>query len=195
MACPARPDDAAALLRTCLASASEDGSVCVYLEPIALYHERDLYEPGDGGWLAPYPPPETWAHSHAPVGSGRVHGDGDDLTIVTFGNGLRLSLRAAANLASAGIGCRILDLRWLAPLPTGDLMREATATGAVLVADETRRSGGVSEGVITALADAGFRGPVARVTSEDSFIPLGAAARTVLLSQQAIETAAKHLLG
>ena len=77
----------------------------------------------------------------------------------------------------------------------GDLIREATATGAVLVADETRRSGGVSEGVITALADGGFRGPVARVTSEDSFIPLGAAARTVLLSQQAIETAARHLLG
>jgi 2-oxoisovalerate dehydrogenase E1 component len=195
VACPARPGDAAALLRTCLASASEDGSVCVYLEPIALYHERDLYEPGDGGWLASYPPPEAWARSHAPVGSSRVHGDGDDLTIVTFGNGLRLSLRAAANLTSAGIGCRILDLRWLAPLPTGDLMREATATGAVLVADETRRSGGVSEGVITTLADGGFRGPVARVTSEDSFIPLGAAARTVLLSQQAIETAAMHLLG
>ena len=195
VACPARPDDAAALLRTCLASASEDGSVCVYLEPIALYHERDLYEPGDGGWLASYPPPGTWARSHAPVGSGRVHGDGSDLTIVTFGNGLRLSLRAAANLASAGIGCRILDLRWLAPLPAGDLIREATATGAVLVADETRRSGGVSEGVITALADGGFHGQIARVTSEDSFIPLGAAARTVLLSQQAIETAAKHLLG
>ncbi|MGN6795341.1 MAG: transketolase C-terminal domain-containing protein, partial [Streptosporangiaceae bacterium] len=130
-----------------------------------------------------------------PVGSGRVHGDGSDLTIVTFGNGLRLSLRAAANLERGDIGCRKLDLRWLAPLPVGDLVSEATATGAVLVADETRKSGGVSEGVITALADVGFRGPVARVTSEDSFIPLGAAARTVLLSQDAIETAAKEMLG
>jgi 2-oxoisovalerate dehydrogenase E1 component len=195
VACPARPDDAAALLRTCLASASEDGSVCVFLEPIALYHERDLHERGDGGWLAPYPTPETWPRHHAPVGTGRIHGDGSDLTIVTFGNGLRLSLRAAANLARDGIGCRILDLRWLAPLPAGDLITHATATGAVLVADETRCSGGVSEGVITALADAGFDGRVARVTSEDSFIPLGAAARTVLLSQQAIETAARELLG
>jgi 2-oxoisovalerate dehydrogenase E1 component len=194
VACPARPDDAAALLRTCLASASEDGSVCVFLEPIALYHERDLHAPGDGGWLAPYQPPEAWPGSHAPVGSARVHGDGDDLTIVTFGNGLRLSLRAAASLASAGFGCRVLDLRWLAPLPAGDLIREATATGAVLVADETRRSGGVSEGVIAALTDAGYGGRVARVTSDDSFIPLGAAARTVLLSQHAIETAARDLL-
>ena len=46
IASPARPDDAAALLRTCLESASVDGTVCVYLEPIALYHARDLYEDG-----------------------------------------------------------------------------------------------------------------------------------------------------
>ena len=195
VACPARPDDAPALLRTCVASASEDGSVCVFLEPIALYHERDLHQAGDGGWLAPYPPPPDWGPGHAPVGSGRIHGDGSDLTIVTFGNGLRLSMRAAANLARDGVSCRILDLRWLAPLPLDDLIRESTATGAVLVADETRKSGGVSEGVITALADAGFDGRIARVTSEDSFIPLGDAARTVLLSQQAIEVAARKLLG
>ena len=54
IACPARPDDAAALLRTCLASAREDGSVCVFLEPIALYHERDLYRAAAtaAGWPA-----------------------------------------------------------------------------------------------------------------------------------------------
>lgn len=52
IACPARPDDAAGMLRTCLASAELDGSVCIFLEPIALYHERDLHEPGDNGWLA-----------------------------------------------------------------------------------------------------------------------------------------------
>lgn len=194
VACPARPDDAAALLRTCLASARADGSVCVFLEPIALYHERDLHEPGDGGWLAPYDPPGLWTASHAPVGRARVHGDGSDLTIVTFGNGLRLSLRAAARLARGGISCRVLDLRWLAPLPAEDLLREASATGAVLVADETRRSGGVSEGIVTALVDAGFAGPIARVTSADSFIPLGPAASTVLLSQEAIEAAARELV-
>ena len=29
-----------------------DGSVCVFLEPIALYHARDLHEDGDDGWVA-----------------------------------------------------------------------------------------------------------------------------------------------
>jgi 2-oxoisovalerate dehydrogenase E1 component len=184
IACPARPDDAAAMLATCLAAADADGTVSVFLEPIALYHERDLLAAGDDGWLA------APAAAHVPVGSGRVHGDGTDLTIVTFGNGLRMSLRAAGRLAADGIGCRVLDLRWLAPLPAADVLREASATGRVLVADETRRTGGVAEGVIAALADAGFTGRVRRVASADSFIPLGDAAAHVLLSEAAIEAAA-----
>ncbi len=193
IASPGRPDDAAAMLRTCAAAAAADGRVCVFLEPIALYHTRDLHDRGDGGWLAPYPPPPSWAGGHVPLGRGRTYGDGTDLTIVTFANGLRLSLRAARRLAAAGTSCRVLDLRWLAPLPTGDLLREAGATGRVLVVDETRRTGGVSEGVLAALADGGFPGPVARVASADSFVPLGAAARHVLVAEEEIEKAAAAL--
>jgi 2-oxoisovalerate dehydrogenase E1 component len=194
IACPAGPDDAPALLRSCLAAARAEGSVCVFLEPIALYHERDALQPGDGGWLASYDPPEHWARTHVPPGWARLHGDGGDLTIVTFGNGVRMSLRAADRLRRDGIGCQVLDLRWLAPLPTADVLDAAHATGRVLVADETRRTGGVSEAVITALADGGFDGRVARVASEDSFVPLGDAAATVLLSERAIEAAARNLL-
>ena len=47
IASPARPDDASAMLASCLATARADGSVCVYLEPIALYNTRDLYDDGD----------------------------------------------------------------------------------------------------------------------------------------------------
>jgi 2-oxoisovalerate dehydrogenase E1 component len=190
IASPARPDDAAAMLRTCLAAAAADGSVCVFLEPIALYHTRDLHDEGDGGWLAPYPPPGA----HVPAGQARRYGDGRDLTVVTFGNGLRMSLRVARRLAGQGIGVRVVDLRWLAPLPVGDVLREAEATGRVLVVDETRRAGGVSEGVVTALVDAGYRGRVSRVTSEDSFVPLGPAANVVLLDEPTIEKAAVDLV-
>jgi 2-oxoisovalerate dehydrogenase E1 component len=98
IASPARPDDAAAMLRTCLAAAAVDGSVCVFIEPIALYHTRDLHEDRDGGWLAAYP----GRGAHIPVGRARSYGDGGDLTVVSFGNGLRMSLRAASRLASRG---------------------------------------------------------------------------------------------
>ena len=52
IASPARPDDAAAMMHTCAAAAHAAGVVCVFLEPIALYHTRDLYDDGDDRWLA-----------------------------------------------------------------------------------------------------------------------------------------------
>jgi 2-oxoisovalerate dehydrogenase E1 component len=195
VASPSRPDDAAAMLRTCIAAASVDGSTCVFLEPIALYHTRDLLDTDDGAWAAPYPPPDAWVERHAPIGSARVHGDGRDLTIVTFANGTYMSLRVARRLAGDGIDTRVVDMRWLVPLPTADILREAEATGRVLIVDETRRSGGVSEGIVTALVDAGFDGVISRVTSRDSFIPLGEAANRVLLQEPEIEAAARALVG
>jgi 2-oxoisovalerate dehydrogenase E1 component len=187
LASPGRPDDAAAMLGTCLESARVDGSVCVFLEPIALYHTRDLHEDGDAGWLAP-------ATGDALLGAARTYGDGEDLTIVSWANGLLMSLRVARRLESQGVRARVLDLRWLAPLPVKDLLREAGATGSVLVVDETRRTGGVSEGVVAALVDAGFDGRIARVASKDSFIPLGDASSLVLLSEAEIEAAALALV-
>jgi 2-oxoisovalerate dehydrogenase E1 component len=189
VAVPSRPEDAGPMLRACLSAAKSIGQVSVFLEPIALYHERDLYESGDRGWLGDHSPGAV-----APIGSTRVHGSGADLTIVTFGNGVRMSLRVARRLASSGIEARVLDLRWIVPLPIADLVREANATGRVLIADETRRSGGVGEGVVTALVEHGFEGRIARVASSDSYVPLGDAANLVLLSEDEIEAAARKLL-
>jgi 2-oxoisovalerate dehydrogenase E1 component len=189
IASPARPDDAAAMLHACAAAANVAGAVCVFLEPIALYHTRDLYDEGDGGWLAAYPT------AGVPIGRARTYGDGTDLTILTFGNGLRMSLRVAHRLETLGIGVRVVDLRWLAPLPVNDMIREASATGRVLIVDETRHTGGVGEGVLAELLEHGYTGAVERVASRDSFIPLGDAALEVLLSEDTIEAAAIKLAG
>jgi 2-oxoisovalerate dehydrogenase E1 component len=114
---------------------------------------------------------------------------------VSFANGVHMSLRVAGPARARGRALPRLDLRWLAPLPVEDLLREAAATGRVLVVDETRRTGGVSEAVVTALVDGGFDGRVRRVASEDSPIPLGDAALQVLLSEATVETAARELVG
>lgn len=184
IASPARPDDGAAMMRSCAIAARSTGVVCVFLEPIALYHTRDLYDYGDDMWLA------EDTGGVVPIGRARTYGDGSDLTILTFGNGLRMSLRVARRLEALGIATRVVDLRWLAPLPVPDILAEAAATGRVLVVDETRASGGVSEGVLTALIDHGYSGGLARVASDDSFIPLGDAALTVMLSEDTIFDAA-----
>jgi 2-oxoisovalerate dehydrogenase E1 component len=188
---PAHPADASELLRACVTAAAESGAVCVYLEPIALYHERDLYQPGDRGWLAPYRTAAT-----AGIGTTRAHGaerGQADLTVLTFGNGVRMSLRASRRLDAGRI--RIVDLRWLVPLPEEAIVAEASAAHRLLIVDETRRSGGVGEGIVTAVVESGYRGPLARVASADSYIPLGAAADLVLLSESEVEAAARDLLG
>ncbi|MGZ5372127.1 thiamine pyrophosphate-dependent enzyme [Aeromicrobium sp.] len=192
---PSNPADAPALLRACVALAKEEGCVCVFLEPIALYHRRDLYAEGDDKWTAPYEGPDNWVEAPAIVGQVATYLQGRDLLIVTFGNGVPMSLRAAAALASAGIACTVMDLRWLSPLPEVELLNHARSFGHLLVVDETRRSGGVSEGVVTTLVDAGYDGVIRRVTSEDSVIPLGPAADLVLLSEADIVAAALAMFG
>ena len=189
VASPARPDDARAMLAACAAAAARAGALCLFLEPIALYHTPDLHTAGDGQWLSgPAATPAT-------IGTARTHRDGRDLTIVTFANGLHMSLRVAQRLADTqGIDARVVDLRWLAPLPTDDILREARATGRVLIVDETRRTGGVGQAIVTALVEHDFDGPVARVAAADSFVPLGDAALKVLVCERDIEEAAVDLV-
>lgn len=180
IASPATADDAAAMLRTCVAAARVDGTVSLFLEPIARYHTRDLLVDGDERWL------NAGAAGHVAIGSSRVAREGDDVLLVSWANGLYLSLRAAERLAAAGVSCRVLDLRWLAPLPVDELVAHATEIGDVVIVDETRRQGGVGEAIVAELVDAGYRGSVRRLAAADSFVPLGAAAERVLLSEDDI---------
>ncbi|HET9960567.1 MAG TPA: transketolase C-terminal domain-containing protein, partial [Polyangiaceae bacterium] len=188
VAIPARSDDALALLRSCRQLALEQGRVCVLVEPIALYHRRGLLQEEDGLWLA------ADDGRTAEFGRARVyHETAPDLTILTYGNGLALSLAAAQRLRAQNIGARVLDLRWLAPLPEQDILEHAAKTGRVLVVDECRHSGNVSEQIAATLLDAGYQGAFRRVTGADSFIPLGEAARHVLVSEDEIVEAARSL--
>ena len=192
LACPSRGDDAAAMLRTCAALAKVDGRVVAFLEPIALYMTKDLHAEGDGQWLFPYPPPDE----AIPLGEPRIYfPDARDLVIITFGNGAHMSLRAAKRLRDEeGLRVRVVDLRWLAPLNVEAIAEHAREVGRVLVVDEGRRSGGISEAIFTAIIE-GCDSPIKmrRVVGEDTYIPLGPAADTVLPSVDAIIAAARAL--
>jgi 2-oxoisovalerate dehydrogenase E1 component len=192
IACPSRGDDAAGMLRTCAALASVDGRVVIFLEPIALYMTKDLHEPKDGEWLFPYPAPGSTVH----FGESRVYQEeASDLLIVTYGNGVHLSLRAARRLgADGGPAARILDLRWLQPLDAETVARHARECGRVLVVDEGRRTGGIAEAIVTSLVESGLGAlPIRRIAGEDTYIPLGPAAELVLPSMDGIVEAARLL--
>ncbi|HUN82448.1 MAG TPA: thiamine pyrophosphate-dependent enzyme [Phycisphaerae bacterium] len=194
VACPTRGDDAAAMLRTCLALAKIDGRVVAFLEPIALYMTKDLYESNDGKWQFAYPPPEV----AVPLGQPRVYEEGAcDVAIITFGNGVFMSLRAAERLKKTHqLAVRVVDLRWLSPLNTDAISQHAGQCGAIVVVDEGRRSGGVGEGIMTALIESGLGGKkIRRIVGDDTYIPLGPAANLVLPSEEAIEAAILDLTG
>ncbi len=197
IAAPARGDDAARLFRGCLALAQACGRVVVFLEPIALYHERDLYEDGDGLWLCDYPSPQTEAGSAILPGETRVWGEEHgQLLIVSYANGLRLSLRAARRLEREhGIRARVLDLHWLNPLPLSSFEQQARACGAVLVVDECRATGGgVADALLARLCELGHRARLGAVRAADSYVPLGPAAALVLVGEGEIVAAARRLV-
>jgi len=193
IACPSRGDDASAMLRSCTALAKVDGRVVFFLEPIALYMTKDLYEDQDAGWSFPIPPLDTYI---AP-GTGRVyHENAEDLLIITYGNGVYFSLRAARELAQkTGASARVFDLRWLAPLDLEGIARNAKECGRVLIVDEGRKTGSVSEAIFSHLHEAGLGSlHTERVTGEDSYIPLGPAANTVLPTEAEILERAKIMV-
>jgi 2-oxoisovalerate dehydrogenase E1 component len=190
LATPARGDDAAKMLRGLVAAARECGRVALFLEPIALYHEKDLYEDGDGAWLFDYPQP---GETLLPGEVGVYNPEARDLLIVSYANGLRLSLRAARRLKDEfGLAARVIDVRWLNPLPFEAVRRHANECGRVVVADECRATGGgIAEALIANLAEYGFKGPMRSVRAEDSYVPLGAAANLVLISEEQIVEAGR----
>jgi 2-oxoisovalerate dehydrogenase E1 component len=192
LGCPSRGDDAAMMLRTLMALAAVDGRVSAVLEPIALYMTKDLYAAGDGLWSTQYPAPDQ----HLALGEPRIYApEARDLLILTYGNGVPMSLRAARSIeARHGWRCRVLDLRWLVPLNTAAIAEHAGQCARYLVVDEGRFSAGVGEGVITAIVEAGYGArPLRRVVGADTYTPLAGAANLILPQDADIVAAASEL--
>ncbi|WP_266171152.1 thiamine pyrophosphate-dependent enzyme [Dyella subtropica] len=190
--CASRGDDAANMLRTLTALAKVDGRVCAFLEPIALYMTKDLYEAGDGGWQFGYPAPGE----AMTLGEGRVYNEGaNDLVVFTFGNGVPMALRAAREIeAKHGWQTRVVDLRWLAPLNDAFIAEQARSAKRIIVLDEGRKSAGVGEGVITAIVEGGCGAtPLQRVVGADTYTPLAGAALLVLPGEAEVVAAAGKL--
>jgi 2-oxoisovalerate dehydrogenase E1 component len=181
------------MLRTCVELAEKERRVIIYIEPIALYLTRDLHQEGDGLWLSAY---ESPLDEHLPVEFGQmgITGEGTDLCILTYGNGFYLSCQAMPGLEEAGISLRIVDLRWLAPLNEDEIVAQVSKCKAVLIVDECRKTGSISEALMTLMMERQVCAPLSRVTAKDSFIPIGLASTLTLPDVEQITQAALRLL-
>jgi len=191
LGCPSRGDDAVLMLRTMMALAAIDGRVCAFIEPIALYMTKDLYESEDKAWSFDYPPPTQALEPFSP----RLYEqDNATLLIVTYGNGVPMALRTQATLQKAGHSVSVLDLRWLKPLPIESIIEATQSVSTVLVADEGRPGGCVGETIISELAQKRPGLNLQLITAEDSYIPLGGAAEVVMMREADVFSAAQALL-
>lgn len=192
IACPSNGMDAAKMLRTCVMMAIKDGRVVVFLEPIALYMQKNLYETGDNLWLSHYSQP----NETIPIGEIGISGNSKKLVIISYANGYYLSLQAQRQLSEQfGYECSVIDLRWIAPLPKEQLLTATKGAENIIIVDECRETGSLSEGLVTLFVEYCQPLPsIKRVTAKDSFIPQGDAAQAVLPSVQDIISAAIQLL-
>ncbi len=184
LAVPSNGADAVKMLRTAVREAHENGRVVVFVEPIALYMTKDLHEPKDGKWNFEYPD----VKEEIPVGEFATYGKGKALTIITYGNGLFLSLQAQKELEKKlKKKIKVIDLRWLSDIDMPKLLKAIGTCENVLIVDECRRTGCHGEGLLARLVSESKKPLKLKLhAAEDSFISLGVAATATLPSKESI---------
>ncbi len=193
IACPSNGRDAVLLLRKCLELAYLEQRIVVFLEPIALYMTRDLHAAEDHLWLHEYPAPNEMLQLND-IG---IWGDSKTLAIVTYGNGYYLSRQAEKILRDKhNIQIKIIDLRWLAPLPEQALINAVNDCQHILIVDECRKTGSLSEALMSLFVEQLSPLPkLKRITAKDCFIPLGQAWEYVLPScDEIVQTVVEMVL-
>ncbi len=194
IACPSNGADAVEMMRECVRLAHEEQRIIVFLEPIALYMTRDLHSEKDGLWTSIYTPPEK--STAIKLGDINIHGKGTNLCILSYGNGYYLSRQAAKILQEKhNINLRVIDLRWLAPLNEDAIIKAIKPCANILIVDECRRTGSISEALMSMIIEQIQPLPnVERLTAEDCFIPLGKAYAATLPSKENIISQALEML-
>ena len=88
-----------------------------------------------------------------PIGKAEVKRQGEDVTVITYGYMLHLTLQAADELAKEGISTHVLDLRTLYPLDKQAIIEAAAHTGKVIIIHEDNKEGGLGGEVAAIIAE------------------------------------------
>ena len=184
VACPSNGIDAVKMLRRAVFEAYKNSRITVFIEPIALYMVKDLYKPKDRKWSFKYPN----LKEEISIGEFAVHGEGSSLTIISYGNGLYLSMKAKVEIEKVlNRKIKIIDLRWLSDINILHLLKSIGKCSKILIVDECRKNGCYGEGLVSDIFMATKKPLKIKLhAAENSFIPLGKAATVTLPSKQSI---------
>jgi pyruvate/2-oxoglutarate/acetoin dehydrogenase E1 component len=152
--CPSTPEDAKGLM----VSAIEDPN------PVLFFEHKHLYRRIKGEV-----PDERYT---TPIGKARIHSEGDDVTVVTWGAMVYTAQDAANQLD--GTSVEIVDLRSIMPWDKQAVLASVRKTSKVLVLHEDTRTGGFGAEIAATIAEEAFEdldAPVRRIAAPDSPVP------------------------
>jgi pyruvate/2-oxoglutarate/acetoin dehydrogenase E1 component len=153
--CPATPADAKGLI----VSAIEDPN------PVLFFEHKHLYRR-----IKDEVPDERFT---VPFGEARVHREGDDITVLTWGAMVHTADEAAKQV-EGDVSVEILDLRTLIPWDKKAVLQSIEKTSKVLVLHEDTRTGGFGAEIVATIAEEAFENldaPVVRLTAPDTPVP------------------------
>jgi 2-oxoisovalerate dehydrogenase E1 component beta subunit len=155
--CPATPEDAKGLLVTAI----EDPNPVLYFEHKHLYRRIKADVPDD--------------RYTTPFGEARIHREGDDVTVVTWGAMVYTASEAADKIAEADdISTEILDLRTIIPWDRKAVLASVEKTSKVIVLHEDTMTGGFGAEIAATIAEEAFEhldAPVKRIAAPDAPVP------------------------
>jgi len=152
---PATPADAKGLLK----SAIRDDNPVVFIEGEMLYNIKGEVPEGE---------------HVVPIGRADVKRPGADVTIICHAKTVSVALKAAEELAAAGVNAEVVDLRTIRPLDTEAILASVTKTNRCVVAEEGWPFAGVGAQVVDLIQREAFDAldaPVLRVTGADVPMP------------------------
>jgi pyruvate dehydrogenase E1 component beta subunit len=148
---PSTPYDAKGLMK----SALESDYPVLFLEHKGLYKTMGEV------------PEEEYA---VPLGKAAVRREGNDLTVLTYGNMVGKALDAAQKLADAGVEIEVVDLRTVLPLDEAAIIKSVKKTGRAVVFHEARKTGGIGGEIAAVISEKAFdalKAPILRVAGPD----------------------------
>ena len=151
--CPSTPQDNFSLLK----AAIECDDPVVYLE-----HKNIWGLEGD-----------VDVTKEVPIGKASIRHKGDDVTIVSWSDTANLSVQAAQDLATMGIGAEVIDLRSLWPWDKKTVIESVRKTGRLVVAHESVAVAGFGAEIVATVcehSDVDLKGRVRRLGAPRSLI-------------------------
>ena len=156
---PSTAADAKGLLK----AAIRDPNPVIFLENEILY-----------GHSSPVPKLDEFV---LPIGKAKIARPGSDVTIISWSIGMTYALKAAEELAGAGIDAEVIDLRTLKPMDSDAIVASVQKTGRAVTVEEGWQQSGVGAEIAARIMERAFDyldAPVARVSGKDVPMPYAA---------------------